>query len=225
MLVPALSIAKRLQIANLFCAAALILCFVGCKREATNSPQPPATSAQPAAPAAPTRPVPSSSAAQSLGLFAYPQKGQSHDQQLIDEADCYDSAQQQSGVNPKMPAPQAPSSAQVQAAQAEAAESAPQEKGGRARGAARGAAGGAVVGAIAGGHAGAGAAVGATAGTVRGGRRQRQANEASQQQASAQAGSQLQQQYRSQKAAYDQQMNTLKRAFSACMDARGYSIK
>lgn len=42
---------------------------------------------------------------------------------------------------------------------------------------------------------------------------------------SAQAGSQVQQQYQSQKAAYDQQMNTFKRGFSACMDARGYSVK
>jgi hypothetical protein len=35
----------------------------------------------------------------------------------------------------------------------------------------------------------------------------------------------VQQQYQSQKAAYDQQMKTFKRAFSACMDARGYSVK
>jgi len=223
MLVSALSIIKPAQIVNPLCVATLILCFVGCKKTeglANASPQSSATPAQPA----PTRQVPSSSAAQSLGLFAYPQKGQSHDQQLTDEADCYDSAQQQSGVSPNMPAPQPPSSAQVQAAEAQAAESAAEAKGGRARGAARGAAGGALVGAV-GGNAGAGAAVGATVGTVRGGRQQRQANETSQQQASSQAGAHLQQQYRSQKTAYDQQMNTLKRAFSACMDSRGYSVK
>jgi hypothetical protein len=60
---------------------------------------------------------------------------------------------------------------------------------------------------------------------VRGGRQQRQANAAAKDQASAQAGAQVQQQYQSQKAAYNQQMDTFKRAFSACMDARGYSVK
>jgi hypothetical protein len=81
-----------------------------------------------------------------VGLYAYPGKGQSHDQQLIDESDCYNSAQQQTGVNADMPAPQPPSSADVQAAQAQAADAAPQQKGGRAKGAARGAVGGAVIG-------------------------------------------------------------------------------
>jgi hypothetical protein len=67
--------------------------------------------------------------------------------------------------------------------------------------------------------------VGATVGTVRGGRQQRQANDASKQQASDQAGAQVQQQYQNQKAAFNQQMDKFKRAFSACMDARGYSVR
>jgi hypothetical protein len=224
---------QPLRRAHFVCAAALILCLAGCKSktEAPDNPsaQSPATSAQPAAaapaqPAAPSRPVPSSSAAQALNLFAAPQKGQTHDQQLIDEADCYDSAQQQSGVNPNMPAPQPPSSAEVQAAQSQAADNAPEAKGGRARGAAKGAVGGAVIGGIA-GDAGTGAAVGATVGTVRGGRQQRKANEATKQQAAADAGGQLQQQYQSEKAAYNKQMDTFKRAFSACIDAKGYSVR
>lgn len=226
-------VTKPLPIVHLLCAATLILSIVACKSktEAAANPQaqPAAPADQPAAaapsqPAAPTAPVPSFSAAQKLGMFAYPQKGQSPNQQLIDEGDCYNSAQQQSGVNPDMAPPQPPSSAEVQAAQAQAADNAPEAKGGRARGAARGAVGGAVIGGIA-GNAGAGAAVGATVGTVRGGRQQRQANEASQQQAAANAGASLQQQYKSQKSAYDEQMNTFKRAFSACMDAKGYSVK
>jgi outer membrane lipoprotein SlyB len=159
-----------------------------------------------------------------VGLYAYPGKGQGKDQQLIDESECYYSAQQQSGVNPEMGAPQAPSSGDVQAAQAQAAESAPQAKGGRAKGAARGAVGGAVVGGIA-GDAGTGAAVGATLGTVRGGRQQRKANEASKQQAADQAGAQMQQEHQNQQAAYKQEMDNFKRAFSACMTARGYSIQ
>jgi hypothetical protein len=227
------SILKLSRVVSLF-GLAVFVCLIGCKKSETNeqtpaasqpsATQPAASAAQPAAPAAPTGPVPTSSAAQKVGLYAYPSKGQSHDQQLIDESDCYNSAQQQTGVDPGMAAPQAPSSADVQAAQSQAAEAAPEAKGGRARGAARGAVGGAVIGGIA-GNAGAGAAIGATAGTVRGGRQQRQANEASKQQASSQAGAQVQQQYQSEKAAYNQKMDTFKRAFSACMEARGYSVK
>jgi len=229
---PAISIANAFRATTLLCVATLSLCSVGCGKKAppdaetpAGAPaQPSSTAAQPAAAAAPTGPVPSFSAANKVGLYAYPGKGQSHDQQLIDESDCYNSAQQQTGVNADAPAPQPPSSADVQAAQAQAAESAPQQKGGRAKGAAKGAVGGAVIGGIA-GDAGKGAAIGAGVGTVHGGRKQRKANEASKEQASAQAGSDVQQQYQNQKAAYDQQMNTFKRAFSACMESRGYSVK
>jgi hypothetical protein len=249
----ATSIVNAFRVTTLFCVATVSLCSIGCGKKSqpntetpagasaqpsstsaqpsstsaqpsSTSAQPSSTSAQPAAPAAPTGPVPSFSAANKVGLYAYPGKGQSHDQQLIDESDCYNSAQQQTGVNADTPAPQPPSSADVQAAQAQAADAAPQQKGGRARGAARGAVGGAVIGGIA-GDAGTGAAVGATVGTVRGGRQQRKANAAAKDEASAQGGAQVQQQYQSQKAAYDQQMNTFKRAFSACMDARSYSVK
>ena len=75
------------------------------------------------------------------------------------------------------------------------------------------------------GDAGKGAAIGATVGTVRGGRQQRQANEASKQQAAQSAGAQVQQQANQAQAAYNQQMNKFKQGFSACMDARGYSVK
>jgi Glycine-zipper domain len=187
---------------------------------AAPAPQPaPATQA-----AAPAGPPPPFSAAQKIGMFAYPKNNQSNDQQLRDEYDCYTTVQQQTGINPDTPAPTGPSAAEVQTAQAQAAENAPEAKGGRARGAAKGAVGGAVVGGIA-GNAGAGAAVGATVGTVRGGRKQREANEASQQQAAQAAGTQMQQQASQAQAAYNKQMDTFKRGFSACMDARGYSVK
>jgi hypothetical protein len=81
-----------------------------------------------------------------------------------------------------------------------------------------------VIGGIA-GDAGKGAAIGATAGTVRGGRQQRKGNAAAKEQASADAGAQVNQQYQNQKAAYNQQMGNFKRAFSACMEAKGYSVK
>jgi hypothetical protein len=169
-------------------------------------------------------PPPTFSAAQKINMFAYPKNNQSRDQQLRDELDCYNLSQQQSGVNPDAPAPAAPASADIAAAQQAAANDAQQAKGGRVQGAARGAAGGAMIGAIA-GNAGKGAGIGAVAGTMRGGMQQRQTNAATKQQAAQQGGSQVQQDYAQAKASYDQGMSTFKRAFSACMDARAYSVK
>jgi hypothetical protein len=73
---------------------------------------------------------------------------------------------------------------------------------GAAGGAARGAAGGAAVGAIA-GDAGKGAAAGAVVGGVAGRRRSKKAQQAGQAEAS----------------------DSFLRAFAACMEARGYSVK
>ncbi|MFN8628284.1 MAG: glycine zipper family protein [Candidatus Binatia bacterium] len=73
---------------------------------------------------------------------------------------------------------------------------------GTAGGAARGAAGGAAIGAIA-GDAGKGAAIGAVAGGVRGRRGSKQAQQ------EAQAGAQ----------------NDWARAFAACMESKGYTVK
>ena len=207
----------------------LLLLTEGCKKSNSGSPESPAPAAPPAqtapvSPAMPTVPPPPFSAAQKIGMFVYPRNNQSNDQQLTDEYACYTQVQQQTGINPDAARPSGPSAAQIQAAQQQAAANAPQAQGGRARGAAKGAAGGAMVGAIT-GNAGRGAAVGATVGTVRGGRKQSQANEQSQQQAAQSAGAQLQQQANQAKAAYNKQMDTFKRGFSACMDARGYSVK
>jgi hypothetical protein len=183
------------------------------------------TSIESVAPVQPARPVPNYSAAQKIGMFAYPKNNQSRDQQLIDELDCYNGAQQQSGISPdQLSVPTAPTSAEVQAAQQEAAASAGQGKGGRVRGAAKGAAGGVMIGAIA-GDAGKGAAIGAVGGTMVGGTRQRRANAQAKQEAANTASAQMQGDYNQAKAAYNQQMDTFRRAFSACMDARNYSVK
>jgi hypothetical protein len=206
---------SRLQV---LCILLPLLLIAGCKKSDSGSPGSAAT------PAAPATPPPSFSAAQKIGMFAYAKNNQSNDQQLRDEYDCYTTVEQQTGINPDAAAPSGPSAADVQAAQQQAAANAPQAQGGRARGAARGAAGGAAIGAIT-GNAGRGAAIGAVAGTVRGGRKQRQANEQSKEQAAQSAGSQAQQQSSQAKAAYNKQMDTFKRGFSACMDARGYSVK
>lgn len=209
---------SRLQILGV---SLLLLLSAGCKNSDSGNAVSTTTSATPAVPATP---LPSFSAAQKIGMFAYAKNNQSNDQQMRDEYDCYNQVQQQTGIDPDAPAPAGLSAADVQAAEQQAAANAPEAKGGRARGAARGAAGGAVIGGIA-GDAGKGAAIGATVGTVRGGRQQRQANEQSKQQAAQAAGAQVQQQSNQAKAAYNKQMDTFKRGFSACMDARGYSVK
>ena len=222
--------ARRLCHWQLICASLLILLLaVGCKNKGPAAPAPqtttvPAPSPATTVPPAPTKPVPTFSAAQTIGMFVYPRAGQTHDQQLIDESECYNSVQQQTGIDAQAAAPTPPSAADQNAAAQGGAAQAQQAQGGRVRGAARGAAGGALIGGIT-GNAGRGAAIGATAGTVRGGRRQREANAAAKETGAQTAVSQQQQAYGQTKAAYNQRMATFKRGFSACMDARGYSVK
>lgn len=145
-----------------------------------------------------TSPAPKSPSAK-IGLFVYPQKQQTPDQQMTDEKECYSSAQKQTGIDPT--------------AQAATTQQVPQKKGGGVKGAARGAGGGAAIGAIA-GDAGQGAAIGATVGAIRGRRQQKRANKQAEQQAKQQAQAQQQ-----------GQLDTFRRAFSACIDSRGYSVK
>ena len=166
------------------------------------------------------------SPAKSIGMFAYPRNQQNADQQLRDESDCYGSAKQNTSIDPQAPAPAAPSAAEQQAAQQQAAQQGGKSvpKGGTVKGSARGAAGGAAIGAIA-GDAGTGAAIGATVGAMSGRRHQRQAEAQAKQQA-AQQTAQAQQQAQGQASAQHQAgLDTFKRAFSACMDARGYSVQ
>jgi len=141
----------------------------------------------------------SGSPSASISLFVNPRNNQTPQQQGEDEKSCYATAQQQTGIDPTATA----------AAPTEPAK----KQGGGAKGAAGGAAGGAAVGAIA-GDAGTGAAIGATAGAVRGRRQQKKANKQAEQQATEQ--SQQQQQ---------QKLDTFRRAFSSCIDAKGYSVK
>jgi len=166
------------------------------------------------------------SPAKSIGMFVYPQKAQSADQQLKDESQCYGSAKQQTGVDPQAPPPAAPSAQQQQAAQQQAAAQAGQSapKGGAVKGSARGAAGGAAIGAIA-GDAGTGAAIGATAGAVRGRRQQKKAQKTAQEQAAQQTAEAQQQAQAKSDAEQQGALDMFRRAFSACMDARGYSVK
>jgi hypothetical protein len=167
-----------------------------------------------------------SSPAKSIGLFAYPKNQQSAEQQLKDENDCYSSAKQQTGVDAQAPPPAAPSAQEQKAAQEQAAKqaAAATPKGGAVKGSAKGAAGGAAIGAIA-GDAGTGAAIGATAGAVRGRRQQKKAQKGAEQQAASQTAQAQQQAQAEANAQHQGALDTFKRAFSACMDARGYSVK
>ncbi|HET6515995.1 MAG TPA: glycine zipper domain-containing protein [Thermodesulfovibrionales bacterium] len=134
----------------------------------------------------------------SLGVVAYPSKGQSAQQQSKDEGECFAWAKQQTGIDP------------MATTSASTKQEGPAVGGGeRARGAARGAAGGALIGAAA-GDAGKGAAIGAVAGTMVGGRQARQ-NKATKEQQAEQA-----------KAGALQQFN---KAFGVCMEGRGYAVK
>lgn len=168
--------------------------------------------------------APAWSPAQNIGMFAFPKTGQNADQQLKDESECYGMAKQRTGLDPQKPAPTGPTSEQVQAAQKEAAANADQVKGARVAGAARGAAGGAAIGAIA-GNAGKGAGAGAVAGTMRGGAAQRAANAQAQQIAAGRAKAKLEKEHEQEILAHKEGLDTFQRAFSACMDARGYSVK
>jgi hypothetical protein len=168
--------------------------------------------------------APGWSPSQSIDMFAFPKNGQSPDQQLKDESECYGMAKQRTGIDPQKPAPTGPTAEQVQAAQKQAAENADQVKGARAAGAARGAAGGAAIGAV-GGNAGKGAGMGAVAGTMKGGAAQRSANAQSQQKAAGQAKAQLEKAHQQELQAHKEGLDIFQRAFSACMDARGYSVK
>jgi len=131
-----------------------------------------------------------------LDVFVYPGKGQTKEQQEQDEYACYKWGKEQTGFDPTQTVQQA---------------APPQEHGQVVHGAARGAALGAIGGAI-GGDAGKGAAIGAAVGGGAGAmrrRRQERQYEMAQQEA--------EQQYEASVAGY-------KRAFTACMTGRGYTV-
>ena len=138
-------------------------------------------------------------------LMIYPAKGQSQDQLERDKFECYTWAKQQSGFDP-MAMPQATAPPPQQEAQ----------KGGLGRGALRGGAVGLAAGAI-GGDAKKGAAIGAVSGGLIGGMRRRD-QKRSQQTA--------QKQWEQEQAnAYMQGRNSYNRAFGACLEGRGYTVK
>src|SRR5688500_3248884 len=117
-----------------------------------------APAAQPSAGAAATQKGP----AASLGLYVFPAKSQTPEQQSQDEQACYAWSKEQSGIDPATEKANPDSAMKAASAKVDTA-----AQGAAVRGAARGAAGGAVVGAIA-GDAGTGAGVGAVVGAASG---------------------------------------------------------
>ena len=142
-----------------------------------------------------------STLASGVGLYVFPAEDQSKEQQDADEMACYRWAKEQSGVDPMNPP-------EVVAAEVDRS-----ADGSAVVGAAGGAAAGAAIGAIA-GDAGQGAAIGAVVGGLRG-RRAKVAGDQRQQQANNAAAA----------AAQEELMNNFKKAFSACLEAKGYTVK
>jgi hypothetical protein len=141
-------------------------------------------------------------------LYIYPQKGQSAEQQDKDKYECYGWAKGQSGFDPMAPP---------------TTKSAPPKReggsviGGAVGGGAAGAAVGAVGGAIMGGKAGKGAAIGAGTGGLVGGM-----SAAGRNSKDAQNRRDWEQKEAS---AYARDRNEYNRAFSACLEGRGYTVK
>ncbi|NOQ97137.1 MAG: hypothetical protein GQ561_03155 [Calditrichae bacterium] len=140
------------------------------------------------------------SIAKNLGIYVFPAKNQTADQQSQDEFACYKWAVGQSGYDPMNPTK----------VEAKPVDMGPD--GSAIGGAARGAAAGAAIGAIA-GDAGKGAAIGAVGGVFRGRRRGRMKKSY--------------EQAESQQAAADQTqalVDGFKKAFSVCMEGKDYTV-
>ena len=155
------------------------------------------------------------SLAGTLGIYVFPAKGQDAQEQSEDEATCYKWAVSNTGVDPfEAQNQQAANAQQTAAAQQQAATAG---TGSGARGAVGGAAVGALIGEIASDDAGKGAAWGAGVGLIAGRRRARMQQEYAQQEVASQ--SQQSQQVTA------SQMDSFKKAFSACMEGKNYIAK
>ncbi len=131
-------------------------------------------------------------------LFIYAAQGQSQDQQDLDEVQCRRFATERTGFDPR--------------ATPTATTARPQTQGGAVGGAARGALLGTAVGAVS-GNARRGASIGAAGGGMMGGMRRRDSQRQQDQWA------------RQESANYQQNRNEFNRAFSACLEGRGYVVR
>jgi hypothetical protein len=139
--------------------------------------------------------------ASTVGLYVYPKNSQSATQQLTDESQCYSNAKTQTGYDPNTTTTAAAPKKQ-------------ESKGGDDHDMAKGAARGAIISGATGGDAAAGARRGAIIGGIKEKRKQKQETEQDQKQADA-----------AKTATTPQPLDNFKRSMSACLDARGYSVK
>jgi len=131
-------------------------------------------------------------------LYAFPNAGQSQDQQDMDEFQCHKMAKDRTGFDP-MAVPTA-------------TRPAPQQKGGVGQGAVRGALLGTAVGAVT-GNTKKGLKAGAVGGGVMGGMKRSQSNKKEQDWANREAQN------------YQQNRNNWNRAYVACMESREYTVR
>ena len=131
-------------------------------------------------------------------LFIYPAEGQSQDQQDMDEFQCMRFATERTGFDP-MQTPRATTRA-------------PEQQGSVVGGAARGALLGTAVGAIT-GDTRQGAAIGAASGGLLGGMRRQDSQR------------QRDQWARQESANYQRNRDQFNRAFAACLEGRGYTVR
>jgi hypothetical protein len=138
--------------------------------------------------------------ASTVGLYVYPKNSQSATQQLTDESQCYNNAKTQTGYDPNTTTTAAAPKKQ-------------DSKSGDDHDMAKGAARGAIISGATGGDAAAGARRGAIIGGIKEKRKSKQEAEQAQKQADAA------------KSTTTTPLDNFKRSMSACLDARGYSVK
>ena len=152
-------------------------------------------------PAAAQSSAPVKGMASTVGLYVYPKNSQSATQQLTDESQCYSNAKTQTGYDPNTTTTATAPKKQ-------------DPKGGDDHDMAKGAARGAIISGATGGDAAAGARRGAIIGGIKEKRKQKQETQQDQKQADA-----------AKTATTPQPLDNFKRSMSACLDARGYSVK
>jgi hypothetical protein len=148
------------------------------------------------------------SRATQMGLYVFPSAGQTKGVQLSEEQQCYDWAQQQSGVDPTTVTANTDSAAKAAGNQAASA-----TQGAAVGGAAKGAAAGALIGAAA-GDAGKGAAIGAASGAIAGRRAKKRVTAQAEQQGANQAV-----------AVANDKIVQFKKGMTACLEGKGYTVK
>jgi hypothetical protein len=136
--------------------------------------------------------------ASTVGLYVYPKNAQNASQQLTDESQCYSNAKTQTGYDPN-------------ATTTAAAPKKDEQKSGD-KPVAQGAARGAMISGATGGDPADGARRGAILGGIKAKRKQKQETEQADKQADAAKTT-------------TQPLDNFKRSMSACLDARGYSVK